>query len=218
MYELQQINNRLALVNVNNKRIKPISVNFCSKELQYRCRPQNLAKEILKKALGHKLGHQLRVIDTTAGFGNDAFILAALGCKVDMIERSTIMAQLLEDGLRRAKECAAFTAIINSLALIVGDAITVLEQLPTDEFPDVVYIDPMFPERRKSASVKKAMQALQEIVGENSDSNKLLAAALKVAKQRVIVKRPRLAPVIECDTCPSFSLKGASCRFDVYVL
>ena len=219
MYELQQLSDRLALVNIKDQKIKPIAVDFFSQELQYRCKLHNLRREALVKAIGNKYHNkQLTIIDTTAGFGNDAFMLATLGCKVLLIERSPIMSQLLQDGMKRAQYYKDIAHVIERMNFITGDAIQILEVLPHEQYPDVVYLDPMFPERNKSALVKKEMRALHYVVGGDPDCNRLLSIALKVAKLRVIVKRPRLAPAIDINTAPSFTLKGTACRFDVYLI
>jgi len=209
---------RLALVHTTNPRIKPISVDFCTKEFLYRCKSSRLAKEAIAKAIGFKPNKpQLLVIDATAGLGTDAFILGTLGCKVQLIERSPIIAALLKDGLQRANNCAHTALTIKNLHLIEGDAIDILTYLEPSQYPDIIYLDPMFPERQKTALVKKEMRALRELVGEDPDCNKLLALALKVAKKRVVVKRPRTAPPIIADIAPSFVLKGTVNRFDIYL-
>ena len=83
--------------------------------------------------------------------------------------------------------------------------------------PDVVYVDPMFPLRKKSAKVKKAMQAFHAIVGTDPDADDLLANALKVARYRVVVKRPTGAGFL-AETKPNYSLEGKSTRYDIYAL
>jgi 16S rRNA (guanine1516-N2)-methyltransferase len=218
MYVLQQLADKLALVNTVNEKIQPITVDFCSKELQYRCKPHHLNQESLVKAIGKHSNKQLNIIDATAGFGNDAFILAALGHNISLIERSPIMLQLLQDGLQRAQRCLEIKPIIEHIRVIAGDAINILENLPQEQYPDLIYLDPMFPVRRKSALVKKEMQALHYLIGADLDCDKLLNIAIKVAKLRVVVKRPRLAEAIGVNITPSFTLKGAACKFDVYLV
>ena len=83
------------------------------------------------------------------------------------------------------------------------------------EAADVVYLDPMFPHRDKSALVKKEMQVFRTIVGDDEDSGQLLASALKHARYRVVVKRPRKAPAIEGPE-PTTRVEGKSSRYDVY--
>ena len=81
---------------------------------------------------------------------------------------------------------------------------------------DVVYLDPMFPERRKSAQVKKELQMLQMLATCEPSPEHLLTAALATAAKRVVVKRPRRAPCFTTRS-PSHSLSGKTIRFDVYI-
>ncbi len=75
----------------------------------------------------------------------------------------------------------------------------------------------MFPERKKSAKVKKQMQAFHAIVGTDADADGLLALALNVATYRVVVKRPAGANYL-AEKKPSYSLEGKSTRYDIYTL
>src|SRR3990167_8916605 len=131
-----------------------------------------------------------------------------------MCERSPIIHALLQDGLMRAQKEAWFQAL--SLTLHHADGIIYLSQLHQDNYPDVIYIDPMFPEKTKSALVKKEMRVLRSVVGDDLDSEKLLSAALSIAKKRVVVKRSKLAPTLS-DKKPDVVYTGKSSRFDVYL-
>ena len=101
--------------------------------------------------------------------------------------------------------------------LKITDAITYLAKLPKTKYPDVIYLDPMFPSRSKSALNKKSMRILKEIVGKDSDSDQLLKIALKTALKRVVVKRPKLAPHL-AGKKPDITYRGKSSRFDVYLI
>ena len=102
------------------------------------------------------------------------------------------------------------------LHLIQSDAIFYLKNLEISARPDIIYLDPMFPERSKTALVKKEMRIFQDIVGDDNDADLLLKTALACASQRVVVKRPRLAKPL-ADIEPNNYLKGSSSRFDVYI-
>lgn len=91
-----------------------------------------------------------------------------------------------------------------------------LESTAHNSGPDVVYLDPMFPPRSKSAQVKKEMRVFHQLIGTDPDAAELLPAALQCARQRVVVKRPRLAASLG-DAPPSYALEGKSNRFDVYI-
>src|SRR5207244_630604 len=129
------------------------------------------------------------LIDATAGWGRDSFILASLGFQVTMLERSPIVYALLKDGLRRAREDVMILNVIDRLTLINTDAINWM----TSHQATIVYLDPMFPPRQKAASVKKEMVILQDLLGKDEDAERLFEAALACANERIVVKRPKLA-------------------------
>ena len=169
---------------------------------------------MIAKAVGLQPGVRPTVVDATAGLGRDAFVLAQLGCQVTLIERNPLIAALLEDGLQRAAADADVAAIVSRMRLLRGDAIALLNTWP-DEVPQVVYLDPMFPHRDKSALVKKEMRLFRPVVGDDDDAPALLDAALALATHRVVVKRARKAPAI-AGPKPTLVLEGNSSRFDIY--
>lgn len=181
---------------------------------------------MIAKAVGIGPGLRPTVLDATAGLGRDAFVLAQLGCPLRLVERQPLIAALLEDGLRRAAENAELAAIIARMPLIVGDAIALMRDWrhghsdnrsdsALSNIPQVIYLDPMFPPRRKSALVKKEMRLLRPLAGDDDDAPALLAAALDLASHRVVVKRPRQAPPLDGQP-PGYTLHGQSSRFDIY--
>jgi len=201
-------------------RFGPISSEFATGRLRHRHQFGGGVGQSIARAVGIRQDTQLHIADLTAGLGADAFVLAGLGARVSMIERHPVIAMLLEDGLRRGRELAQSTAITDALSrmqLIHGEAMEWLRDGSTAERPDVVYLDPMFPERGKSAQVRKEMQALQQIVGGDDDADSLLEPALTMAGYRVVVKRPRQAPPL-AHRLPTFTVAGRSTRFDVYAL
>jgi 16S rRNA (guanine1516-N2)-methyltransferase len=213
LYLLIVTSEKLLLKSTQRKNTNAIYVDFLSAKLRYR--QKNPQRELLKKAMGMPSGF---VVDATAGLGEDAFILATKGYNVLMIERSPILAKLLEDGLERYHTALSPTnsAFKNgSLRFIHRNAIDYLPILAQTTTIDVVYLDPMFPDRKKAALPRKEMEFLRELIGKDSDASKLLEIALKVARRRVVVKQPRLAPALG-NLAPSFSLIGKACRFDVY--
>lgn len=199
----------------------PMTENKTSLELDilkgsfaYRMKQSRAGNELLAKAVGIKGSYKPTIIDATAGLGRDSLILAYLGCQVLMIERSGKVFEMLEKTLEKIADDPVLHQKLQ-LKLIHADAIHYLSQMNSAEYPDVIYLDPMFPERRKTALVKKEMRLLREIVGEDPDAPTLLTIALEHVKKRVVVKRPRLAPVLG-DLVPSFVIKGKAQRFDVY--
>lgn len=192
----------------------PVRVDFVSGAAAHRRRFGGGAGQMLARAVGLKPGIRPSVLDATAGLGRDAFVLAGLGCTLTLIERQPLVAALLEDGLARAAGDPETAPIVARLTLVAADAIAAMREW-TGEAPQVVYLDPMFPEREKSARVKKEMRIFHEVIGGDEDTAELLAAALALASHRVVVKRPRRAPAIDGPP-PSHALEGESSRFDVY--
>ncbi|GLR69285.1 class I SAM-dependent methyltransferase [Agaribacter marinus] len=192
-----------------------IRVDFASAALAYRKQHGGGRKEPLAKAIGIKSKEVLTVVDCTAGMGTDSFVMASVGATVTMLERSKVVAALLEDGIHRANEAAL--DIASRMQLRHADASQYLQSI--DPLPDVVYLDPMFPHKKKSAMVKKEMQAFQMLLGADTDSHKLIDVALKRAKQRIVVKRPNYADPIDNAEArlPDMAIKSKKHRFDVYI-
>lgn len=172
------------------------------------------------KAIGLKAGNIIpSVLDCTAGLARDAFVLASLGCRMQLCERSSLVHLLLQDGLVRARasDDASLLEIIGRMQLLALDAHAYMAGLAEDARPDVIYLDPMFPDKKKSAAVKKDMAAFHTLVGADEDADSLLPLALQAARYRVVVKRPRHAPYL--DSCkPGMAIEGESTRFDIYPL
>lgn len=171
----------------------------------------------LAKAIGLKKGANPRVIDATAGFGRDAFVLANLGCSVTLIERNPLIATLLFDAHHRAHDNNDLHDIMSRMTIINHDSTAYLKALNHDDKPDVIYLDPMYPSREKSALVKKDMRLLHQLAGEDSDSHPLLMAAQTAALKRVVVKRPKSAPFVG-DIKPDMQIESKNTRYDVYLI
>lgn len=167
-------------------------------------------RQPLGRALGVKAGESKHLIDATAGLGRDGMVLANLGCRVTLIERSPIVALLLRDALLRT----VLPEVHERVEVVDADARSYLCTLATP--PDAVYLDPMYPERGKSALVKKEMRILRELVGKDPDASELLDAALTCGTPRVAVKRPRSAPVVDGPP-PTHSIDAPNTRYDVYL-
>jgi 16S rRNA (guanine1516-N2)-methyltransferase len=177
--------------------------------------------QMIAKAVGLSGKFCPKVLDVTAGLGADAFVLASLGCQMQLIERNPIVYCLLNDGLDRAillsNEDPSLLEVINRMALINTESASYLSSIEEEDRPDIIYIDPMFPERKKSAQVKKEMQALHQIVGGDEDSHKILDLALEKALYRVVVKRPAHSEYLG-GIKPNYSLEGKSTRYDIFAL
>ena len=170
----------------------------------------------MARAVGLKHGATPQVIDATAGLGQDGFVLASLGCRVQLLERSPIIAALLQDGWQRAAADSAIGAWVRErLRVQQVESATYLANLTAQQRPDVVYLDPMYPLRRKSALTSKELRILRDVVGDDADAAQLLEIARAAAKQRVVVKRPRRAPTLDLRLADA-QICTAHTRFDLY--
>lgn len=192
--------------------------------------PGRSLRQPIARAVGLKRGTTApTVIDASAGYGADAWLLASLGCQVLAIERHKLVEALLRDGLVRAASVEGFQVVVDRICLVCADALSLLRQMSgtgpcgghelpevVDQFrtPDVVYLDPMFPPGRKTAE-RKPLRVLRRLVGDDTDAGELLATALRVAKQRVVVKRPIRADPL--GSKPTTTHCGKATRYDVYV-
>lgn len=210
----------LQLCETGRKAPGPVLVDFVSGAAAHRRKFGGGKGQQVAKAVGVRSGFYPRVLDATAGLGRDAFVLASLGCEVRLLERNPVVYALLADGVRRLQEAAAMDRELAPIAerMILEDRVDSAEAWlaaqPEESLP-VVFLDPMFPSREKSAKVKKEMVAFHHLVGTDEDANGLLAPARAACYYRTVVKRPRLAPYL-ADEKPNLSLEGKSGRFDIY--
>lgn len=205
----------LTLKKRDEPKLGGIMVDFVSGAVAHRRKFGGGRGQAIAKAVGLKAGATPTVVDGTAGLGRDAFVLASLGCRVLLIERHPVVAALLEDGLRRAYLDGEIGSWMQErMKLVHGSSLEALDNL--EDKPDVVYLDPMYPHREKSALVKKEMRVFQSLVGADTDADGLLAPALRLAQKRVVVKRPDYAEDLD-GIKPSTRIETKKNRFDVYV-
>ena len=200
-------NERLELREVGTK-TGAVLVDFVEGKAAHR--RQNRGAEGIARAVGVKSGRTPAVFDATAGLGRDAFVLASLGCEVTLCERVPVVWALLEDGLRRALKDPETAPIAARMALLRGNALEWIEHLR----PEVVYLDPMYPIKVKSALPKKEMRLFHGLVGQDTDAAQVLEVALKLGCARAVVKRPLHAePLLNR---AHTRLEGKNVRWDVY--
>ena len=231
-------------------------------KLQKRLQYHNLTHELLVKATKVKGRERLRVIDATAGMGEDSLLLAAAGCEITLYEQDPVIAALLQDTMRRALGEAALHEIVMRMQLVEGDSIDHLRRLgeagtgsdaPEDNAghacpaltasaatgngadastsgaeattngadtalkrPDVIYLDPMFPERQKSGLVKKKFQLIHYLEAPAENEETLMQAAIDARPFKIVVKRPAKGPYL-AGLKPSYALDGKAIRYDCYV-
>jgi len=167
-------------------------------------------------ALAQALGRKTRtVVDATTGWAQDSLHIFRMGYELICIERSPVMAELLADGFARLAQLDWMQRLnLESPQLLQGNAIELLANL--ESAPDCIYLDPMFPpKRKKSALAKKSMMVLRDLLGDDQDKELLFEAALSAAGKRVVVKSPDYAEPLGGK--PSQSFQGKLLRYDVYL-
>ncbi|MBE5023502.1 class I SAM-dependent methyltransferase [Olsenella sp. DSM 107455] len=179
-----------------------------------RLRADRIGRELLVRAARTRGVATPTAVDATAGLGEDSLLLAAAGFTVTMFERDPVIAALLSDALDRAANDSQLADIVARMTLVEGDSVAGLRELGFS--PDVVFLDPMFPERTKSAAVKKKFQLLHHLERPCEDEEGLLAAALAARPRKVVIKRPPKGPWL-AGAKPSHSLMGKAVRYDVIV-
>ena len=168
----------------------------------------------LAKAVGMPSHPNRTIVDATAGLGYDSFILASLGANITLIERSEKIYKLLQEGINEAKEYGGhISSIVNRMDLIFGDSKNIIPKLS----PEVILVDTMYNERKKSALVKNNMRLVREIVGSDLDQIELIKIALECAKNRVVVKQPRYSEPNDEIRKYSHQILGKTVRYDVYM-
>lgn len=217
-FVLHQSPDRLELYNPREPNTKAIFADFVEGKTRHRRLYGGGKGQDMSKALGLQKFPNATVIDATAGLGSDAFVMATLGCHVTLLERNPVVQLLLSDALARADASgdADVQAISARMRLVQSASIDYLEALEPEDYPQLIYLDPMFPERDKQAQVKKEMRFFHEVVGEDPDSGELLAIALQRATERIVVKRPLRAPTLN-ERKPDFDIRGKAIRYDVYL-
>ncbi len=179
-----------------------------------RLRPDRLGRELLVRAARVRGVEAPSAVDATAGLGEDALLLAAAGFVVTMFEKDPVIAALLRDALERAARVPELAPVAERMTLVEGDSVAGLRCLGFS--PDVVFLDPMFPERAKSAAVKKKFQLLHHLERPCDNEEELVEAALAARPRKVVIKRPPKGPLL-AGVRPSYQVSGKAVRYDVLV-
>ncbi|SEA32363.1 16S rRNA (guanine1516-N2)-methyltransferase [Lachnospiraceae bacterium NK3A20] len=187
------------------------------RDLWDRVRPGKWEHELLAKAAKRKGRVEgLRAIDCTAGLGEDSLILAAAGFTVELYEQDHVIAALLADAIRRGLEDENLAPIVARMHLHEGDSIAALSAMTPEEAPDVIYLDPMFPQRRKSALIGKKFQLLHHLEAPEQDEETMLEAVIALRPHKIVIKRPLKGPFL-AGRKPQYSMKGKAIRYDCIV-
>ena len=187
-----------------------VAAQFDSAAMQHRRKGGH--NEMLGRAVGLKADQKPLIWDATGGLGRDAFILADLGCQVTLCERVPVLAWLLDQAVQAAAVSGTDQVREAAARMVVLAADSKTLRAPTDT---VIYLDPMFPERKKAAAVKKEAAMLQHLADRVDDSASLWQWAWDQPVERIVVKRPLRAPILG-HIRPAHTLKGKSVRFDVF--
>ncbi|MCQ2456214.1 MAG: class I SAM-dependent methyltransferase [Clostridia bacterium] len=182
--------------------------------------------EMLRRLTGGRLQHEMlvhisktsvpspRAVDATAGMGEDSILFAAAGYDVTMFEQDPVIACLLKDAIRRAKKDNTLAPIVSRMHLVEGNSIELMPALPFK--PDLVYLDPMFPERQKSGLIGKKLQLIQKLEMPCFEEEALLEAALKTSPGKIVIKRPLKGPYL-AGRKPGYTIEGKAIRYDCIV-
>lgn len=185
----------------------------------------DFAEDMLHRVTNGRLEHEMlvhvaktkephpRAVDATAGMGEDSFLLAACGYEVTMYERNPVVAALLKDALRRAKKHPVLGPIAARMQLVEGDS---TQFLPQHNAPDLIYLDPMFPERQKSGLINKRLQLIQHLEQPCIEEEALFSAAMAAKPKKLVIKRPLKGAVLAGHE-PDYSVKGKAIRYDCFM-
>ena len=158
----------------------------------------------LYRAAGLSVGNNsgVKILDACAVFGIDGLALARQA-QVTLYERQPVVFVML-------LEFAARVGV--KVDIRQGDG---LAAMSVEAAWDVIYLDPMFPQRNKKALPSRPMQHLRGLSAgaENLVLDSVLEIALAGVNDRVVLKRRVRDPVIGQ---PNYSLGGKTVRFDVY--
>ncbi len=159
-------------------------------------------------------GTSFSVIDATAGFGHDAFLLACMGHMVEAIERNPVIHFLLESSINHAaRDPELSSAMGDRLRCVHADSTLLLRE---HDPVDVVYLDPMFgTDTHGSALPKKKAQLLRRLAGPPAGDRELFEAAITCSRRRVVVKRTNSDEPLAPD--PDLQISGKIARYDIYL-
>lgn len=201
-----------------SKALAGLEIDFINgNRYNYKLRGKN---ELLARAMGLHLGYQ-NVWDCTAGLAEDAWTLCRLGFEVTAIERNSeifaLLARAHEEVLSGKLASAEQVLTAQRLQLKNENSLQVLvaaSSVRPEARPDVVYLDPMFPEAGKTALPRKEMQILRSMGLQQEPIEEMVRLALKVARRRVVLKRGLRDPLVYGK--PQSQIKGKALRFDLY--
>lgn len=211
MPKLLETEEGLALVSNELKLIGDYS------QLLPRIKKNRVSSERIVKAVKIKDNPNPTVWDATAGLGEDSFLLAAAGCNVVQLEYDNTIFALLSDAHKRALDNEELREIAMRMEVVCGDSILWMKkQKAAGNRADVIYLDPMFPEKTKNALTNKKLQLFQLLESPCSTEEELFAVARACEPKKIVVKRPVKGPYL-ANHKPNHSFMGKTVRFDCYL-
>lgn len=242
---------RLLLVDQSSTgRLAPLDIAWDSAVRSSRLRSMLSRTPLLLKAVGWRERRRgLRVIDCTGGWAMDALALASYGCGVRIVESDVTVAALLRICRHLAtagqQPVLREPALAERIGVIEGDAVDVLSSLGAtacDDWPEVIYLDPLFvrdnlDDTPNSASVASSnsssskssssaapsrwsttLSALTSVTPSSASTVALASAALRLGDTcRIVAKVPATWQWTGLDRAPSFRVPGRAVRFDVWL-
>jgi len=200
--------NGLALIYKSKSELMEMKHDFQDNRLQKRTLEKNQA---LFKACNNRQKSLKTLLDLTAGWGHDSYLLASQGLQVTMLEINPVICLLLQNSLENSRNNQDETT--RCLNLINISSLQYLQSRP--EKADCIYLDPMFPIHKSSAKAKKPLQFLQSLT-RNIDLEQAFELSLQQAGNRVVVKRPAHAEAFN-NHQPDIVYQEKTIRFDVYL-
>lgn len=201
---------------------KPFCVDFNTKDFLYKINNSNKSNHPLLKSIHTKnsINTNITVLDCTLGLARDSFLIASQGYQVTSLEENKTLYSLVENFIDRNKNCTTDSKyhynFSNNINIENINAEVYLNAL-NNKF-DIIYLDPMFPKREKSAKVKKESQLLQSLAPIKSEKEDLSLMELSInkCKIKVVVKRPPKSNFLG-NLKPNYSYKNNTSRFDIYI-
>ena len=171
--------------------------------------------QLLLKACNNKQRNIDTILDVTAGWGVDSYILARHGQRVTMLEQNRLVSSIVDYSIELLADDPATADMASRMKILNTDAVSYLQRPGNDDEYDCIYLDPMFGTHKSGAKPAKEMQVLQVITA-NMNMDDCFQLALQNARKRVVVKRAAKAPRLN-SLKPDLVQRARSVRFDIYL-
>ena len=192
----------IELINANYKEAVSISVNFLNEAINNKIKLRiSGKKDVFSKLFPIK---NSTLLDCTAGYGRDSYILRLMGFNVTMIENSPVMSLLLNYALKKLK--------LLNFKMYHGNSYDYLNH--SEKNYDYIYIDFMFDKLKKNSLSSKNDETLKLVSFQENNKNNLIRLAIKKSNSRVVVKEPKhsLSDILK----PEYTIKTKLLNFNIY--